>query len=362
MGAFWRFEHPPFLKNVKWRKAESWCEGRFGFKRLSLAGGKQMCVRGEEWLRDDKGALASFLLSDSPAAKKYSGCAEPSFATRKISSEPDTEAAASRPAVRTLSEDQQEAAATQPDIQAPQHRSSFPATLDFPTIHQHRRSSGSAAPPLYCLLPPPPPQPPSYTQSMGAKSQLRHSESPPEPPGYISSAVVTQPPRAPWIPVSTGSSSLPRGQPNQVLRRIQSFTTSMSCGAASSIPGAMQIYSQKLSRPTSTSQRTALQQLPVLDQPFIMATVSVLGLRTFQLCLYFFLLFSVTKGSDSSKLKSNSVGTLKELHAGPEQAQSNQQAFISALQKLADKQAARRYASSSHINLLTHHVSPRSFY
>ncbi|TNM95500.1 hypothetical protein fugu_016583 [Takifugu bimaculatus] len=245
----------------------------------------------------------------------------PQFATRKISSEPDTEAAASRPAVRTLSEDQQEAA-TQPDIQAPQHRSSFPATLDFTTIHQHRRSSGSAALPQYCLLPPPPPQPPSYTQSMGAKSQLHHSESPPEPPGYISSSEVTQPPRAPWTPVSTGSSSLPRGQPNQVLRKIQSFTTSMSCGAASSIPGAMQIYSQKLSRPTSTSQ--------------------------------------LTKGCDSSKLKSNSVGTLKELHAGPEQAQSNQQAFISALQKLADKQAARRYASSSHINLLTHHLTQMS--
>lgn len=236
-----------------------------------------MCVRGEEWLTDDKGALASFLLSDLPAAKKYSGCAEPSFATRKISSEPDTEAAASRPAVRTLSEDQQEAA-TQPDIQAPQHRSSFPATLDFTTIHQHRRSSGSAALPLYCLLPPPPPQPPSYTQSMGAKSQLHHSESPPEPPGYISS-VVTQPPRAPWTPVSTGSSSLTRGHPNQVLRKIQSFTTSMSCGAASSIPGAMQIYSQKLSRPTSTSQRTALQQLAVLDQPFTMVKSFCIGIK-----------------------------------------------------------------------------------
>lgn len=313
-----------------------------------------MCVRGEEWLRDDKGALASLLLSDSPAAKKYSGCAEPSFATRKISSEPDMEAAASRPAVRTLSEDQPEAAATQPGIQAPQHRSSFPATLDFTTIHQHCRSSGSAALPLYCLLPPPPPQPPSYMHSMGA--QLHHSESPPEPPGYISSDVVTQPPRAPWTPVSTGSSSLPRGHPNQVLRRIQSFTTSMSCGAASSIPGAMQIYNQKLSRPTSTSQRTSA------ITSFKSALHSGQSFWTFKLCLFFFLLFSVTKRSDSSKLKSNSVGTLKELHAGPEQAQSNQQAFISALQKLADKQAARRYASSSHINLLTHHVSPRSFF
>lgn len=79
--------------------------------------------------------------------------------------------------------------------------------------------------------------------------------------------------------------------------------------------------------------------------------------------MYSLLLYlSVTKRSDSSKLKSNSVGTLKELHTRPEQAQSNQQAFISALQKLADKQAARRYASSSHINLLTHHVSPTSLF
>lgn len=316
-----------------------------------------MCVRGEEWLTDDKGALAS-LLSDSPAAKKYSGCTEPSFATRKISNEPDAEAAASRPAVRTLSKDQLEAVTTQPAIQAPQHCSSFPATLDA-NIHQHRRSSGTAAPPLYCLPPPPPPRPPSYAQSM-AKSQLRHSETPPEPPAYISSSVVTQPPRAPWTPVSTGSSSVPSGHQNQVLRRIQSFTTSMSCGAASSIPSTMQIYSQKLSRPTSSGQGTAIKPITSLpDQPLLLAKVSVLGL-TFDLCvLYFFFLFPVTKRSNCSKLKSNSVGTL---HTEPEQAQSNQQAFISALQKLADKQAARRYAGSSHIDLLTHHVRPGSLF
>lgn len=101
----------------------------------------------------------------------------------------------------------------------------------------------------------------------------------------------------------------------------------------------------------------------------MLAKVSVLGLRTFDafvLRVFFisFFLFStsVTKRSDSSKLKSNSVGTLKELHTQAEQAPSNQQAFISALQKLADKQAARRYASSSHINLLTHHVSPRNLF
>lgn len=30
------------------KKTESWCEGRVGYKRLSLTGGKQMCVMGEE--------------------------------------------------------------------------------------------------------------------------------------------------------------------------------------------------------------------------------------------------------------------------------------------------------------------------
>lgn len=62
----------------------------------------------------------------------------------------------------------------------------------------------------------------------------------------------------------------------------------------------------------------------------------------------------VIRRNSSDKLKSNSVGTFKELNSLS--AQSNQQAFISALQKLADKQGVRQYASSSHINLLTQQV------
>lgn len=223
-----------------------------------------MCVRGEEWLTGDKGALASFLLSDSPAAKKYSGAAESSFATRKISSEPEVEAAGSRPSARTLSEDQQEAVTTQPDIQAPQHCSSFPATLDA-IVRQQHRTTGSATLPLYCLPPPVPPKPPSYTQSL-AKSQFCRSESPPEPPAYASSTVVTQPLKSPWTPES---SSVSNEHPNQVLRRIQSFTSSMSGGAASNIPSTVQISSQKLSRPTSTSHGRIIKKWLVLDQPCV---------------------------------------------------------------------------------------------
>lgn len=253
------------------------------------------------------------------------------------------------------------AVTTQPEIQAPQRCSSFPAAGDSANLQQHRRLSNSAALPLYCpppLPPAPPPQLPSYAQSL-AKSQFRYSECPPDPPAYASSAVVSQPLRVPWTPVSTGNS-----HPNQVLRRIQSFTTSVSCGGASSVPGTMQLYSQKLSRPSSTIH--GKKQSPFVAQPWMLAKISALGLRAFDAfvlhAFFIFCFFLVTKRRDSTKLKSNSVGTFRELHSRPEQAQSNQQAFISALQKLADKQAARRYASSSHINLLTHHVSPRSLF
>lgn len=165
------------------------------------------------------------------------------------------EAAGSRPSARALSEDQQEAVTMQPDIQAPQHCSSFPATLDA-IIRQQHRSTGSATLPLYCLPPPAPPKPPSYTQSL-AKSQFCRSQSPPEPPAYASSTVVTQPLKAPWTPVSTGSSSLSNDHPNQVLRRIKSFTSSMSGGAASNIPSTLQISSQKL----STSHGRTIQKM-----------------------------------------------------------------------------------------------------
>ncbi|XP_050933951.1 tubulin polyglutamylase TTLL5 isoform X1 [Lates calcarifer] len=256
-----------------------------------------------------------------PVAKEDSSASESSLSTGKVSSDPDIKAAESQPSVRALSEEQQAAVGsgkTQPDVQASQHCSGFPATLDCTHIHLQHCSPAPTSLPLHCP-PPPPPQPPSYAQSL-AKSQFCHSETLSDPPAYTSAPVVTQPPRAMWTAVSTGSNTVATGQPTQVLRRNQSFTSSTSgSGAASSIPSATHIYSQKLSRPTSAGQ--------------------------------------VNRRGASSKLKSNSVGALKELNALSAQAQSNQQAFISALQKLADKQVARHYASSSHINLLTQHLT-----
>uniref|UniRef100_A0A3P8RMW4 Tubulin tyrosine ligase-like family, member 5 n=1 Tax=Amphiprion percula TaxID=161767 RepID=A0A3P8RMW4_AMPPE len=169
-------------------------------------------------------------------------------------------------------------------------------------------SPAPASLPLHCPPPPPPPHPPSYAQSL-AKSHFCHSETLSDPPAYTSAPVITQPQREMGTATSTGST----GTSTQVLRRNHSFT--LSHPSASSIPSATHIYSQKLSRPTSASQGNPI-------------------------------------------LKSNSVGAFRELNSLSAQAQSNQQAFISALQKLADKQVTRHCASSSHINLLTQHVKP----
>uniref|UniRef100_A0A8D2ZUD3 Tubulin--tyrosine ligase-like protein 5 n=1 Tax=Scophthalmus maximus TaxID=52904 RepID=A0A8D2ZUD3_SCOMX len=182
-------------------------------------------------------------------------------------------------------------------------------------IHLQHRFPAPTSLPLHCPPPPPPPpQPPSYAQCL-AKSQFCRSETLSDPPAYTSVPMVTQPQRTMWTAVSSGSNTASTSQPTQVLRRIQSFTSSTpGSGAASSIPSPMHISSQKFCRPTSTGQGKPI-------------------------------------------LKSNSAGAFKEINSLSAQAQSNQQAFISALQKLADKQVARRYASSSHINLLTQHLT-----
>ncbi|XP_026210875.1 tubulin polyglutamylase TTLL5 isoform X2 [Anabas testudineus] len=256
-----------------------------------------------------------------PVAKEDSSTSESSLSTGIVSSDPDIKATESQPSVRMLSKDPQaviRTGKTQPHIQSSQHCSGFPVTLDCTHIHLQHGSSASTSVPLHCPPPPPPPQPPSYVQSL-LKSQFCHSETLSDPPAYTSGPVVTQPPRVMWT-VSSGFNTISSGQPAQMLRRVQSFTSTTSAsGAPSSIPSATHIYSQKLSRPTSAGQ--------------------------------------VNRRSSSSKLKSNSAGTFKELNSLSAQAQSNQQTFISALQKLADKQVARHSASSSHINLLTQHLT-----
>lgn len=59
----------------------------------------------------------------------------------------------------------------------------------------------------------------------------------------------------------------------------------------------------------------------------------------------------------TNKSRPASAGVFKEPDSLSAQAQSNQQAIVAALKKLVEKQAARQYSSSSHISLLTQHVS-----
>lgn len=72
-------------------------------------------------------------------------------------------------------------------------------------------------------------------------------------------------------------------------------------------------------------------------------------------CLFVWL--SVTQKASVSKSRPVSAGVLNEKASLSSQAQCNQQAIVSALRKLVEKQAARQYSSSSHISLLTQHVS-----
>uniref|UniRef100_A0A8C7DAP1 Tubulin--tyrosine ligase-like protein 5 n=1 Tax=Oncorhynchus kisutch TaxID=8019 RepID=A0A8C7DAP1_ONCKI len=215
----------------------------------------------------------------------------------------------------------------QPEVQASQHSSSFPAALDCGHIHLQHYSHPQNPPqslPLHCPPPPPPSQPPSYDQSHFRLHSPRQPETPPQPQASVfssTSTLVPQPPRVIWAAARSGPTTVSAPPVSQVLRQVQSFTsTSSAAAASSSMPGAIHIYSQKISRPTSAGQ--AIRRTP------------------------------------SSRPKPDPNGVFnKDLYSLPAQAQSNQQAIVSALQKLAEKQSARQYNSSSHISLLTQHLT-----
>uniref|UniRef100_A0AAV2JHP7 Tubulin--tyrosine ligase-like protein 5 n=1 Tax=Knipowitschia caucasica TaxID=637954 RepID=A0AAV2JHP7_KNICA len=233
-------------------------------------------------------------------AKDDSSTSESSLSTGKVSGDPDSKVSENQ-----LS-DQRAAAKsgsqTQPDVQASQHCSNFPASLDYTYTHPSM--------PLHCPPPPPPQQPPSYSQSL---SRFKFCQADTHPPEYSSTPALTQPRVRTAGPNTATSRARPSSQA-QGHRRVVSFTPPKPA-----IPSATHIYSQKLSRPTSAGH--------------------------------------TTWRSSSNKLKTNSVSTFKDLNALSAQAQSNQQAFIAALQRLADKQVVCQYASSNHINLLTQHLS-----
>ncbi|KAF7704612.1 hypothetical protein HF521_021684 [Silurus meridionalis] len=66
---------------------------------------------------------------------------------------------------------------------------------------------------------------------------------------------------------------------------------------------------------------------------------------------------AVQVSNKASKSRPASAAVLKEPDSLSAQAQSNQQAIVAALKKLVEKQAARQYTTSSHISLLTQHLT-----
>ncbi|GAA6073163.1 tubulin polyglutamylase TTLL5 isoform X1, partial [Tachysurus ichikawai] len=59
----------------------------------------------------------------------------------------------------------------------------------------------------------------------------------------------------------------------------------------------------------------------------------------------------------ANKSRPASAGVFNGPDSLSAQAQSNQQAIVAALKKLVEKQAARQYSTSSHISLLTQHLT-----
>uniref|UniRef100_A0A6Q2Z6D0 Tubulin--tyrosine ligase-like protein 5 n=1 Tax=Esox lucius TaxID=8010 RepID=A0A6Q2Z6D0_ESOLU len=172
--------------------------------------------------------------------------------------------------------------------------------------------------PLHCPPPPPPSHPPSRSQShLPSRYQ---TELPPrcQASGFSSpSALVPQPPPVTWAADRPAPSTAP--PISQVLRRVQSFSSSGV--APSSVPGAVQVYSQKPSRPTSADHGNGNPPGRCLLHALVPA------------CLFFYI-YTLLQPSDGLP-----------------------PAIVSALQKLSEKQAARQYATSSHISLLTQHLT-----
>ncbi|XP_028981536.2 tubulin polyglutamylase TTLL5 isoform X3 [Esox lucius] len=243
-----------------------------------------------------------------PLAKEGSSASASSLSEVRISTDQTT---ADRPAADQTTADLQRK--EQSGVQSSQHSSDH---VHIPK--QDYRQNPPQCLPLHCPPPPPPSHPPSRSQShLPSRYQ---TELPPrcQASGFSSpSALVPQPPPVTWAADRPAPSTAP--PISQVLRRVQSFSSSGV--APSSVPGAVQVYSQKPSRPTSADHGNAIRRAAP-SRP----------------------------GPDPTRAFLDR-GLLSA------QAQSNHQAIVSALQKLSEKQAARQYATSSHISLLTQHLT-----
>ncbi|XP_035271338.1 tubulin polyglutamylase TTLL5 isoform X1 [Anguilla anguilla] len=210
--------------------------------------------------------------------------------------------------------------APQPPVPASQPATVHPPALDCAHIHlQHcspppKSQPKCQGPPLVPLPLHPPPQTTAPTLP---------EATPPAPPPDSSQAPPLAPPHAPgpaslpratWATACHGSAPLghaPQEPPQRGRPCAQTPPTS--------VPSTAQIYSQKLSRPISARQ--------------------------------------ASRKPSPSRSRPSSAGLSKDADALLPQSGSDQQAIVTALKKLAEKQAARQYSASSHISLLTQHLT-----
>ncbi|XP_029114145.1 tubulin polyglutamylase TTLL5 [Scleropages formosus] len=148
-----------------------------------------------------------------------------------------------------------------------------------------------------------------------AHIQLQHCPLP-GPPGLQQSGNVT---------ACLGPATVPAPPAPEPLRPVHTCFTPPASTAVSSVPSAVQIYSQKLSRPTSFRQAPRKASL------------------------------GKARPGSAGISKDPDPAVVPPLITPP--VSPNQQAVVAALQRLAEKQATRQYSASSHINLLTQHLT-----
>ncbi|XP_058843855.1 tubulin polyglutamylase TTLL5 isoform X2 [Acipenser ruthenus] len=193
---------------------------------------------------------------------------------------------------------EEESSASESSAPVPAHNSSQPKSS---ALH-HCRSEALDCSQIHIQPPPPPPSVPLSTQAVHAAPAAFLSCNPSLLSSRTSSATVIA----------------HHGPNKEVLPRCRS-SSYCTQEKVSSLPSAMQIYSQKLSRSTS-ARHVSLQSSPGKSQP-------------------------------------GSAGVYKDGDNLSSQCDTNQEAIAAALQRLAEKQAARQYSASSHISLLTQHLS-----
>ncbi|XP_026790166.3 tubulin polyglutamylase TTLL5 isoform X1 [Pangasianodon hypophthalmus] len=198
---------------------------------------------------------------------------------------------------------------SQVKAQGSQHTSSYRAALDCEHIHLQQcfpRSEPEAQPQAQ---PPPYIHPPPHL----------HADSQREPQTTLSSSNTNclRPTRVMW---ASSNSRSPRSfATTEVLQQSQGSQMAqlVTSGVSSSTACTTNMYSQTVLWPSS----------------------------------------AVQVSNKASKARPASAGMFKEPDSLSAQAQSNHQAIVAALKKLVEKQAARQYSTSSHISLLTQHLT-----